>query len=159
MNEAPIAGRVAVVVEDDAATRHLLRHILQKEVYSVRTVDDGRAAERLIAQAPPPALVTLDFQLPHVNGIELLETIQRKRGWEDVPVLMLSTNAQQRHVARALDAGAAAYMVKLFRLADLRATVQRLTAASDPITSRPTQFAYPFSPAYGRNSVAVPLAA
>jgi DNA-binding response OmpR family regulator len=157
MNQAPIA----LVVEDDAATRHLLRHILEKEGYSVKAVDDGRAAERLIEAEPAPAIVTLDCLLPYADGFELLDKIQRTRGWEDVPVIMLSTNSQRRHVARALDSGASDYIVKPFRLADLRATVRRLVNARDPVTSPREQFPYPFAPAYSHTPMAamVPVAA
>jgi DNA-binding response OmpR family regulator len=52
--------------------------------------------------------------------------IRAKPGWEKVPVLMLTAKSQEKDIARALDAGATAYLVKPFKPEELRACVRRL---------------------------------
>lgn len=117
---------VALVVEDDEQIVHLLKFILQKEGFTVKTALDGRAARKIIEEDPPPAVVTLDFMLPYMNGLELLAVIRERVEWNDVPVLMLTAKSQERDTQRALQAGAAAYVVKPFRPEELRECVRKL---------------------------------
>jgi DNA-binding response OmpR family regulator len=124
--------RSAIVVEDDDQIAYLLRFILEKEGYAVTVAADGRAAQALIDSASPPAIVTLDTMLPHVNGLDLLALIRSKESWAGVPVLMLTAKSQEKDVALALEAGATAYLVKPFKPEALRARVRELTGTSLP---------------------------
>jgi len=130
MSDEGIPSAVALVIEDDDQIAHLLRFILQKEGYIVKTAEDGRAAQKLIEAEPPPAVVTLDSMLPYLSGLELLQLIRSKAEWENVPVLMLTAKSQERDITRALDAGAAGYLVKPFKPQELRSTIQRLVKGS-----------------------------
>ena len=126
MSDASDRSPVALVIEDDDQIAHLLRFILQKEGYAVRTAADGRAAQKLIEEESPPAVVTLDSMLPYMNGLELLRIIRAKAQWKDVPVLMLTARSQERDIVRAMEAGAAGYVVKPFTPQELRSTIRRL---------------------------------
>ena len=59
---------VVLVVEDDDQTALFIRHFLEEAGYEVRQAGDGKEAADAIAQMPPPALVTLDIDLPHARG-------------------------------------------------------------------------------------------
>ncbi len=118
--------RIALVVEDDDQIAYLLRFILEREGFKVELASDGRVAQDLIAHGAPPALVLLDVMLPFVDGYQLLATIRAKDGWENVPVLMLTAKSQEKDIVRALDSGAADYMVKPFKPDELRSRVKRL---------------------------------
>src|SRR3954470_3930648 len=120
-------SRSAMVIEDDDQIAYLLRFILEKEGFQVTLAADGRAAQALIEREAPPAVVTLDLMLPHVNGLELLALMRAKRDWDGVPVLMLTAKSQEKDIARALEAGATAYLVKPFRPEELRERVRALT--------------------------------
>jgi len=56
---------IALVVEDDDQIAYLLRFILEREGFKVEVASDGRVAQNLIINAPPPALVLLDVMLPY----------------------------------------------------------------------------------------------
>ena len=116
----------ALVVEDDDQIAYLLQFILKKEGYAVTVARDGLEAQKVIAEHDPPALVTLDFMLPHANGLELLAMIRGRPGWEDVPVLMLTARSQEKDIAHARASGATDYLVKPFKPDELRACVRRL---------------------------------
>jgi DNA-binding response OmpR family regulator len=118
--------RQALVVEDEEQIAYLLRFILSREGFVVEVVNDGRAAQELIASAPPPALVMLDVMLPFVDGYRLLSEIRAREDWKSVPVIMLTAKSQEKDIVRALDAGASDYMVKPFKPEELRARVKRL---------------------------------
>ncbi len=126
MAEAAGARRTALVVEDDDQIVHILRFILEREGFEVSAALDGRAAQELIATLAPPALVTLDIMLPHVDGYQLLARIRATPGWESVPVVLLTARSQEQDVVRALDAGASDYLVKPFKPEEFRARVRRL---------------------------------
>jgi DNA-binding response OmpR family regulator len=117
---------IALVVEDDDQIAYLLRFILEREGFKVEVASDGRVAQNLIINAPPPALVLLDVMLPYLDGYQLLAAIRAKEGWETVPVLMLTAKSQEKDIVRALDSGAADYMVKPFKPDELCSRVRRL---------------------------------
>jgi DNA-binding response OmpR family regulator len=117
----------ALIVEDDAQIAYLLQFILSRDGFSVAMLQDGRAAREAIAVGPAPALVTLDIMLPYVDGLELVRDIRSQRGWEGVPIIMLTAKSHESDIVRALDAGANDYVVKPFQPEELRARVRRLT--------------------------------
>jgi two-component system alkaline phosphatase synthesis response regulator PhoP len=128
MSDAAPSALSALVVEDDDQIAYLLQFILRKEGYAVTIARDGREAQEFIAAREAPTLVTLDFMLPHANGLELLALIRAQAGWEHVPVLMLTARSQEKDVERARASGATDYLVKPFKPEELRACVRRLVA-------------------------------
>jgi two-component system alkaline phosphatase synthesis response regulator PhoP len=124
MGDEARSARVALVVEDDDQIAYLLQFILQKEGYTVKVARDGRAAQALIQQEPPPSVVTLDYMLPYLNGLELLAMIRAREDWKDVPVLMLTAKSQEKDIAHALQSGAAGYLIKPFKPEELRARIR-----------------------------------
>ena len=120
------AALPALIVEDDDQICYILKFILEREGFVVNIARDGRAAEELIGKMPPPAIVTLDVMLPHVDGYTLLKLLRARPGWEKVPVILLTARSQEKDVVRGLEAGANDYMVKPFKADELRARVRRL---------------------------------
>ena len=98
--------------------------MLERGGYRVELATDGHAAQVRIEAGEPPAVMLLDVMLPHVDGLQLVTLLRRQPAWASVPVLMLSAKAQERDVARALQAGATDYIVKPFQPQDLLARVR-----------------------------------
>jgi len=129
----PLEGetpKVALVVEDDDQIAYLLRFILEREGFKVEAAADGRLANDLVMNGPTPALVLLDVMLPFMDGYQLLAAIRARKGWETVPVLMLTAKSQEKDIVRALDSGAADYMVNPIRPDELRSRIRRLMKES-----------------------------
>ena len=114
------------MIEDDEQILALVKFILEREGFAVETARDGVSAEDCIGRLAPPAVVTLDVMLPHVDGFQLLARMRARTGWEKVPVVMLTAKSQEKDIVRALDAGAADYLVKPFKPEELRARVRRM---------------------------------
>lgn len=126
MSEAAPTYQTALVVEDDEHIGMLLRFMLQRAGYTVQLVRDGRAAQEHITGQPAPDVMLLDVMLPYMDGLQLLALVRSQAGWERVPVMMLTAKAQERDLARALEAGADAYLVKPFQPEELLARVKEL---------------------------------
>ena len=117
---------LALVVEDDDQISFLLRFILEREGFKVHVARDGKEAGQMIDSLTPPAVVTLDVQLPYANGFQLLKQIRAKPSWNSSLVLMLTSKSQEKDIVGALDAGANDYVIKPFQPDELRARVRRL---------------------------------
>lgn len=98
--------------------------MLERAGYRVELATDGHGAQARIETGEPPAVMLLDVMLPHVDGLQLITLLRQLPAWAAVPVLMLSAKAQERDVARALQAGATDYIVKPFQPEDLLARVR-----------------------------------
>ena len=108
-----------LVVDDDPHARRQARDVLTTAGYIPATTGEPGQVARLI-EAKHPALVLLDLVLPGVDGIELLRTLP---GLADLPVIFVSAYGRGETVARALEAGAADYIVKPFSPTELVARV------------------------------------
>lgn len=101
--------RVAVI-DDEALIRSGFSHILSAAAdIEVVATADGIQAMEVLAEARPD-VVLLDIRMPGRNGLEVLRDIRRS-GW-DMTVAILTTFDSDDHIASALDAGAAGFLVK-----------------------------------------------
>jgi chemotaxis protein histidine kinase CheA len=124
---APSGARPRVlVVEDSIGVRELQRVILEGAGYEVQTAVDGADGASRLAGAPVD-LVLSDVEMPGMDGFTLTRTIRRTRGWEDVPVVIMTSRGGDADKRAGLDAGASAYLLKSdFDQAELINTVRRL---------------------------------
>jgi signal transduction histidine kinase/CheY-like chemotaxis protein len=88
----PAEGRAeVVVVDDDPATRDVLRRTLGREGWTVAEAEDGYEALALLERStPPPAVVVLDLMMPGMDGFQVLEAIRRSGTWREVPVVVVT---------------------------------------------------------------------
>ena len=129
----PAAEQVRVLaVDDDPQALRYVRDALTGEGYTLAATGDPEEALRLMA-SEKPHLVLLDLVLPGIDGVELMQGL---RGIASVPVVFLSAYGQEDLIARALDMGAADYVVKPFAPTELAARIRaalRRGAAPEPL--------------------------
>lgn len=118
-----------LVVEDDPAIGESLARILKREGHRVALAPDGIVAER-VALSGEADLMLLDLGLPRRSGLEVLRNV-RSAGAE-LPVLVVTANADEVDLVVGLDAGADDYVTKPFRAAELLARVRALLRRSRP---------------------------
>lgn len=123
---APAGESRALVVEDDAGIRYLLRFILEQQGWTVQEAVDGPQALEAIARGHVADAVLLDIMLPGIDGLALLERLRQSGRWDGVPVMMLTAKGDEASVKRALAAGAADYLGKPFDPGDLIERLRRL---------------------------------
>ncbi|HEV3394865.1 MAG TPA: response regulator transcription factor [Xanthobacteraceae bacterium] len=109
-----------LVVDDEPPIRKLLRMGLGTQEYRVIEAPDGRTALDLMREKPD--LIILDLGLPDMEGLELLRTIRARN--ESVPIVVLSSRADEVAKVQALDLGADDYVTKPFSMPELEARVR-----------------------------------
>ena len=120
-----------LVVDDDPETLRHVRDALAGAGYAPLVTGDPQEAAQIV-RTNKPQLVLLDLVLPGTDGIELM---QRVPEIADLPVIFISGYGRDETVVRALDAGAADYIVKPFSAAELAARVRaalRRRAGAEP---------------------------
>ncbi len=120
-----------LVVEDDASMRAILRYNLVEEGCEVTLAERGDEGLAIIRRGPPAAsasrapfdLVLTDVKMPGADGMAVLAAA--KEAWPEVPVLLVTAFGTVDHAVEALEAGAADYITKPFRRAELKARVRQ----------------------------------
>jgi len=114
-----------LVVDDDAMSRRVLAQLLGAAGYHCRVSNDGSEALKTI-HARPPSLLLLDFDMPGLNGAEVL---RRLRSDEDptvaqIPAIMLTAHGSEQSEVSCLQAGADDFVTKPVNASVLRARIE-----------------------------------
>ena len=115
------------IVDDDEEMSHaigLMLKVLNCEVLAFRS---ARAAAQTLLTGKHPDLLILDINMPEVSGLDMLEFLRRRREWKGLPVIMLSSEAADSMVEKALRLGADTYLIKPVTIEELE---QAMTTAS-----------------------------
>jgi two-component system, cell cycle response regulator DivK len=108
-----MAQRTILVVDDHEDNRRILRDLLRSagyEVVEATTGEDGVAA----AKARKPDLILMDIQLPGIDGYEATRRIKADDALRRIPLIVVTSYALSGDDAKALAAGADAYVAKPF---------------------------------------------
>lgn len=123
-----------LVAEDDPGLRSVLSRALVEQGYQVDVAGDGEEALYLIGEHDY-AVAVLDWRMPKVTGLEVVETLRSQQS--ALPVLMLTARDAPPDRVTGLDAGADDYLVKPFDLDELfarvRALLRRPTEGGQPL--------------------------
>ena len=120
------AGSSMVLVADDnEVAQRLCRRVLEKAGYGVLIAADGLQAVDL-ALAQNPNVILMDVAMPGMDGLEAMRRIKAER--PEMRIVIASAHSMASDRERFLAAGADDVLSKPFRLGDLVAVVQRLTA-------------------------------
>ncbi len=121
--QSEISAPKILVVDDDTNMASAIRRVLVRQGYEVEVAHSGFEAGVRLSTANP-RLVTLDLQMPGMDGLEVLALIRAEYGVA-IRVLVVSAAGEQR-LAEAHSAGADAVMHKPFDNDELIAAVQKL---------------------------------
>ncbi len=113
-----------LIAEDDVTSCTVLAGVLRKEGHQVEATVNGAEAWQALQQPEAPALVILDWEMPGMDGPEV---VRRVRALEtDTPpyILMLTSRSEKADIIAGLDAGANDYLAKPFDPGELRARVE-----------------------------------
>jgi two-component system chemotaxis response regulator CheY len=103
----------ALIVDDSRFVRGYLRGLLEEKGIECEEAADGRAGMEQLKQRPAFDLALVDWNMPVMSGLEMLQQL-RAEGYGDMKVMMVTTEAENAYILRALDAGADEYLMKPF---------------------------------------------
>lgn len=116
-----------LVVDDETALRELMSEFLKNAGHSVESADSGMAGLAKL-RAGGYQLVTLDIDMPGLNGTETLKLIRREPALAALPVLMCTARGSLNSLDAAFEDGATGYIVKPFDLGALLKSVNKALA-------------------------------
>ncbi len=115
-----------LIIENESTLAKNMKKYLQRQGYQVATVMSG---EEGLAQleAFRPDLVLVDFQLPNMNGLEVLENLRARR--QDIKTIMITGQGNRDVAVQALTEGVYRYASKPLALSDLKLLVEEAIGA------------------------------
>ncbi|MCM5682308.1 response regulator [Schlegelella sp. S2-27] len=123
-----IERKHALVVDDAISVRQTLSQLLQDAGYEVSTARDGFDALDALIRRKADVVLT-DLEMPNLNGLELTRRLRESRLWKDMPVVMITSRATNKHLKSAEEAGVDVFLTKPYADDELLAEVRRLVSA------------------------------
>jgi len=109
---------LVLVADDNDAVRGAVASIVGRLGYRVAVAADGEEALRLV-RGLEPSLLVLDVDMPGLDGLEVVRRVRESEAIGRTPIVVMSAFAEKRNLEAGLDAGAATYLVKPFRVQEL----------------------------------------
>jgi len=117
------------IIDDDEEMVGAIQLMLKLLECDSERFYSARPAAQALLKGQAPDLVILDLNMPEVSGIDFLEYVRRNVQWKDVPIIILSTEAADVMVDRAMDLGADGYVTKPVAINELEAVMQKAFGA------------------------------
>ena len=125
----------ALLVDDSRAMRMLLTNMVRPFGFAeIRQAGNGQEALDLMDKhAKAVQLVLLDWNMPVMQGIELLRAVRADAELKSLPFLMVTAEAQKENIIEAVQAGVSNYVVKPFTAEALQEKLEKIFAKTQPV--------------------------
>ncbi|MBC7602331.1 MAG: EAL domain-containing protein [Ramlibacter sp.] len=148
---ASLADALIMMVDDEELNIEMTQAFLQEAGYVNFTSqsDSRRAIDRM--RERPPAVLLLDLSMPHVSGMDILDSMRADRQLRHIPVIVLTSTIEPQVKLQALAAGAMDFLSKPVDPSELALRLRNTLSASayrdflaqhDPLTGLPNRVAY-----------------
>jgi HAMP domain-containing protein/signal transduction histidine kinase len=117
--DAPLAGKRILVVEDDVRNVFALTNALENEGMTVLFAENGREALDVLYRNPDVDLILMDIMMPGLDGYETTQAIRSRSQFVSLPIIALTAKAMKGDREKALAAGATDYIAKPVEVGEL----------------------------------------
>ena len=115
-----------LIVDDFSTMRRIVRNLLKELGFTnVDEAEDGAVALQKLQNSEFEFVVT-DWNMPNMDGLQLLQAIRSSPTLKHLPVMMITAEAKKENIIAAAQAGASGYIVKPFTKATLEEKVQKI---------------------------------
>ncbi|MBL8987031.1 MAG: response regulator [Gemmatimonadales bacterium] len=104
----------ALIVDDSRAMRTMLGRMMAEFGFEILQAGHGKEALAVLEANGRPDVMLLDWNMPEMNGFELLVTVRGDARWSDLPIIMVTTETEMAQVAKAIEHGVNEYVMKPF---------------------------------------------
>jgi len=104
----------ALIVDDSRAMRTILSRIVAGLGFETILAGDGKQALAVLSASPPPDLLLTDWNMPEMNGYELVCAVRAIPGYAGIKIVMVTTETEISQISAAIAAGADEYVMKPF---------------------------------------------
>jgi two-component system chemotaxis response regulator CheY len=119
-------GMSILVVDDFSTMRRIIKGLLQDLGFAnITEADDGLTALSLLKAGNFDLLIT-DWNMPGMQGVELLRQVRADERMKKLPVLMLTAEAKREQIVAAAQAGVSGYVIKPFTAATLKEKIGKI---------------------------------
>lgn len=101
-----------LIVDDSKTVRNLVAFIMKKEGFKVTVAEDGLDGLEKLYAAGKIDLIISDINMPRMDGYTFIKTVREQDVHRDIPIVVLSTEGQEKDIQAGLNLGANMYMVK-----------------------------------------------
>lgn len=101
-----------LIVDDSKTVRNLVAFIMKKEGFKVTAAEDGLDGLEKLYSMEKVDLIISDVNMPRMDGFSFIKTVREQDAYRDVPIVILSTEGQEKDIQQGLGLGANLYMVK-----------------------------------------------
>jgi two-component system chemotaxis response regulator CheY len=122
-----------LIVDDFSTMRRVMRALLREIGFErSEAAEDGGVALEMLGKSRFDFVIT-DILMPNMNGFELLAAIKADESLKHLPVLMVTAEARKEDIVRAMQGGAAGYIVKPFTRTTLEERIRKILASQPAI--------------------------
>jgi two-component system, OmpR family, alkaline phosphatase synthesis response regulator PhoP len=107
------------VVDDDKEMSRAVGMMLELLDCKVTVFNSIRSAARTLVAGHTPDLILLDVNMPEISGLDMIEFLRRRPQSQDLPIVMLSSEATESTIDKALELGADSYITKPVSMEEL----------------------------------------
>lgn len=115
-----------LIVDDMQTMRRLLKSALNGLGYANVTDAEGGTTALSLLESGDFSLLITDWNMPDMEGIDVLKAVRANAKLKDLPVLMVTAEAKKEQILEAAEAGVNGYVVKPFQPAQLKDKLDRL---------------------------------
>ncbi|WP_457572583.1 response regulator [Desulfovulcanus sp.] len=101
-----------LIVDDSKTVRNLVAFIMKKEGLRVTTAEDGLDGLEKLYSNPDIDLIVSDINMPRMDGYTFIKNLREQEAYRDLPIIVLSTEGEEKDIQQGLNLGANMYMVK-----------------------------------------------
>jgi DNA-binding response OmpR family regulator len=114
-----------LIVDDEPSIGLILEHYFSKE-FEVVVKEDGHDALMWLQEGHYTDVIVVDFDMPHMNGLEFVKQLRASTLYKDIPLVMLSGKDETSNKIECLKSGADDYMVKPFNPEELEIRIKNM---------------------------------
>lgn len=104
----------AIVVDDSRAIRALLGKFLRELGFEVSEAGDGKEALERLQENQGATVAMVDWNMPEMDGYDFICSVRANKAYDNLRLIMVTTETEMSQVAKALEAGADEYVMKPF---------------------------------------------